>query len=297
MRVRLVVTGDMERLSLGSSLARSLQAAGANVRFEAAFKVSGGAMTTNPLPDPSNRLLPIPTPIQRMARALVTETVSGPSGTRPDLVIGVDDLELANAHQPGVVTAWLRRALHDEIEARFPSYPSQDAANHVREALRSRCSFHLLVPLAEGYFFGEPAAVTRAGVAPGVAVHRLGADVEDFATDDPGFLPLTEARNAEMTVRNYPWWREERHPKRYLDFLVQRSGGIYDETRGGRAALETLDWPLVGAAPGAAQFARALFEDLSEALGIENPLGVGATARWTYPLKTVRPETLTLRNL
>lgn len=297
MRVRLVVTGDLEKLSLGASLSRALRAAGANVHFDAAFKVSGGAMTTSPLPDPSNKMSPVPTPVQRMVRALVTETLGGPSGTRPDLVIGIDDLELANAHQPAVVTAWVRRAVHEEIVARFPSYPSQDAANHAREALRSRCSFHLFVPLAEGYFFGEPAAVRRAGVAPGVPVHRLGTDVEDFATDDPGFLPLAASRNADMVVRNYPWWREERHPKRYLDFLVQRSGGIYDETRGGRAALETLDWPMVGAAPSAVRFARALFEDLSEALGITNPLGAGATAEWTFPPRTARPETLTLRNL
>ena len=48
MRVRLVVTGDLEKLSLGASLSRVFQAAGANVHYDAAFKVSGGAMTTNP---------------------------------------------------------------------------------------------------------------------------------------------------------------------------------------------------------------------------------------------------------
>jgi hypothetical protein len=233
-----------------------------------------------------------------MANALVTETFIGPSRTLPDLVIGIDDLELANIHQPHVVTAWLRRAVQDRIVERFSTQGAESPdADRAREALRVRCSFHLFVPLTEAYFFGEAAALTRAGVRQGIPVHRSGTDVEAFETGDPEFLAAASKKNAEMAERGYAWWREERHPKRYLEFLVGRSGGLYQETEGGVRALEALDWPSIGADLRAVHFARALFEDLSDALAIPNPLGAGAVSGWTYPARTIRRETLTLRNL
>jgi hypothetical protein len=299
MRIRLIVTGDLENGALGPSLQRVLRAAGADVTFDPLL-VPGGAMTTNLLPDPSNPALRTPTPVHRMAKALVTETFVASSRTMPvpDLVVGIDDLELANSHQPHVVTAWVRRAVQEALAIR---YPSQTAADQARETLRSRCSFHLFVPLAEAYFFGERAALMRAGVAAGIPVHRSGTNVEEFETDDPQFLPLAQIRNAEKAAAGYSWWREERHPKRYLEFLVGCSGGLYNETKGGARALEALEWTTVGAETQTIQFARALFEDLSDALGIESPLNAGAVksavSRWTYPEKTVRRERLTLRNL
>jgi hypothetical protein len=290
-RVRLVVTGDLEKLALGRSLERALRQAGAAVSFERPLLVN--ATTTNPLPDLSQDM--VPRPIERLARALVTETLVSPSGgPLPDLVVGIDDLELANAHQPGVVTAWVARAVRDEVARK---YPSLNAANRVRSELRERCSFHLLAPLAEAYFFGEPgrAALTRAGVAASTAVHLVGSNVEDFETNDPTFLPNAQQCNASKAAHGLHWWREERHPKRYLEFLVQPSG--YDETRGGVAALEGLDWPGVGAAQNSTPYARALFEDISDRLVISNPLGPGPLAPCTYPERAVRRGTLTLRNL
>lgn len=251
-------------------------------------------MTTNPLPDPFGRQ-EIPRPFLKMAKALVTETYTQKSRRQglPDLVVGIDDLELANIDQPHVVTAWLRKALQQYVAQRFSA---QEAVN-VREALRKRCSFHLLVPLAEAYFFGEPAALTRAGVRTGIPVHRLGNDVEKFETNDPEFLPLVQVRNAKKAEEGFSWWREDRHPKRYLEFLVERSGGLYVETQGGARALEELDWPKMGADQTSLQFARALFEDLSLALDIQNPLGWGTLSGCTYPGTTVRPENLILRNI
>lgn len=293
-RVRLVVTGDVENLALGASLQRALRAAGAHDVEFSAFKVDGGAMTANPLPDPADLGLPVPSTVRRMANALLTETLVSRKRAEPlpDLVIGVDDLELANAGRAAAVTGWVRRAVREAIER----HPDSAIA---REALRARCSFHLLVPLVEAYFFGEANALLRAGVGAHVPVRRLGTNVEDFETDDPAFLPLAMARNAQQAADGYGWWREERHPKRYLSFLVGRSrpGALYNETVGGRAALATLDWGAVGADHQAVQFARSLFEDVSSALEVANPLGAGVTADCTYPSRAVRPEALTLRNL
>jgi len=190
------------------------------------------------------------------------------------------------------------RAIREDVATRFSSLGAETPdADRVREALHVRCSFHLLVPLSEAYFFGEPAALTRAGVRLGVPIHRTGTDVEEFATNDPAFLPRALQKNAEMAGRGYLWWREERHPKRYLEFLVECSGGLYQETEGGARALEALDWPIVGAGSGTVPFIRALFKDLSDALGIASPLGAGAVSGSTYPARTVHRETLTLRNI
>jgi hypothetical protein len=292
MRVQLVVTGDMEQLALGLSLERILSTAGGDVQFLRPRKLGDGAITTCPLPALATPRTP--TTVTRMAKALVTETLSGRTGSAPDLVVGIDDLELANIHQPHVVVAWIRRAIDEEVTAR---YPSRDAAERIKTVLRERCSFHLLVPLVEAYLFGEPAALARAGVASGVAVHRLGADVESFETNDPAFLPRAAAENAKKAALGAPWWREERHPKRYLEFLVESSGALlYDETVEGVRALRTLDWPRV-ASSSALLFARALFEDISDLLGISNPLGPGICSSHTYPAKNVRRESLMLRNL
>lgn len=297
MRVQLVVTGDLEKGALGRSLERALRAAGADVTFERPLLLTDAGMTSNPLPD-ALAGAEIPRTVQRMAKALVTETFVGRSRHLPDLVVGIDDLELANVHQPHIVIAWLRRAIEDQIAQRYTvgGVPSQ-LTDRVREALRTRCSFHLLVPLAEAYFFGEDAAVSRAGVAAGTVVHRVGADVESFATDDPEFRLRAEQKNREMRALGRDWWREERHPKHYLEFLVERSGGLYLETEGGVRALEILDWPAMGRIEAPMAFARALFEDVSEALGIDNPLGPRPTNACTYPARHVRRDTLTLRNL
>lgn len=298
MRVRLVVTGDLEKAVLGRSLERVLRAAGAEVTFDPPLLVPGGAMTTSPLPDPDHPTSRTPTTVARTARALVTETLVETSRGLPDLVIGIDDLELANLHQPKVVTAWIRRALNEQIADRFHSAGAETReADQARAALRARCSFHLLVPLVEAYFFGERAALRRAGVAAETPVHRLGDDVEDFETDDPEFLPTARSKNAEQIGKGYGWWREEKHPKRYLEFLVARSGGLYHETQGGARALEDLDWAASSPVAKAIPFARALFEDLSDALSIPNPLGAGTISGLTYPARTVRREALVLRNL
>lgn len=298
MRVRLVVTGDLEKAALGPSLERMLRAAGADVTFVKPLLLTDAAMTSNPLRDPTDPASEMPRPVRRMAKALVTETFLAPSRELPDLVIGIDDLELANIVQPHVVTAWLRRGIEEQIRERFTvnGVPT-DQTDRAREALRTRCSFHLLVPLAEAYFFGEQAALVRAGVAAHVPVRRVGPDVETFETDDPGFLPRAHQKNAQMAAIDKGWWREERHPKRYLEFLVDQSGGLYDETTGGARALETLDWQAVAAIADTVSFARALFEDLSDRLEIQNPLGAGTLSPCTYPARAVRRERLLLRNL
>lgn len=295
IRVQLVVTGDLEKLAMSASLERVLRNAEADIHFLAPFKVDGG--TTARLPPPSEGQM-TPRTVTKFANALVTQALVAPSSSQPlpDLVIGIDDLEVANHDQPEVVVAWMRRAVQERIAER---YTSMDAAERAQEALRCRCSFHLLVPLAEAYFFGERDALRRAGVAPVTSVHLVGTDVEAFETNDPDFLPIAAVENATKAAQGKPWWREERHPKRYLQFLLERGDGttLYDETVQGVEALQTLDWQALGTTQEGVSFARALFEDISDMLEINNPLGPGMLSEHTYPRRTVRRNLLTLRNL
>jgi hypothetical protein len=143
--------------------------------------------------------------------------------------------------------------------------------------------------MLEAYFFGEPAALERAGatrLARLEPVHHL----EDFLAADPAFTVPDD-------VREHPWRRPERgrHPKRYLSFLVDpddNERATYKESRDGVRALSTLDWRQVFAhqPPGIA-FAHSLFDDLASALGVPSPLP-GAC----HALTTRRSEG-TLRNL
>ncbi|MBK9262939.1 MAG: hypothetical protein IPM54_24435 [Polyangiaceae bacterium] len=301
-RILLIVTGDLEKKALADSLERLLRASGCDVEFDPPLKVP--AITTTPLPDPSASA--IPTAVRNMAKALVEEALRGRRGNPPDLVIGIDDLELANVARPNVVIAWIKRGVNARIDE---LYPSQDANSRVRAILRDRCSFHLLVPMVESYFYGHRAALTAARVALSTPVYRVGDDVEAFETDDPEFLRIAIAANEKKRSKNIDWWFEERHPKNYLDFLIQRIENAlpYDELSDGGKAFGALDWPTAAHEVLAARasttppqnmaFARALFEDLAEFFSVLNPLGQGTPHYLTYPTKRVRREALTLRNL
>jgi hypothetical protein len=179
-----------------------------------------------------------------MAKALIAEAESYPHRETADLVVGVADLELANMHQPEVVVAWVKRGVNEAISRKFPSMV---AAERAKERVRNRCSFHLLVPMVEAYFFGERAAFTRVGIPEAATIHRRGEDVEDFETDDPEFLPVCVERNATKASVGCPWWREERHPKHYVELLVEREGQIYTDTVGANALTlrRRLQWATV----------------------------------------------------
>lgn len=290
MRVQLVVTGDLERLGLGPSLERTFRALGHEVAFETAQKVHG--MTTNPLPVPSQAT--IPTSVQRMAEALVAGTLIKKT-TRaplPDLVVGVDDLELANLDQPERVVGWVRRGIRASLEA---MYPSSAARERAALELRQRCSFHLVAPLVEAYFFGHEAALTMAGVPPQTSMHLVGEDLERFETSDPDFLARAAAINDAQAAAGRPWWREERHPKLYLQHL--KGEAIYRETVHGLDALRAIEWPAIKRRPETVPLLRALFEDVADLLGATSPLADGPASSLTYPGKAVRAEERTLRNL
>lgn len=291
--IRFVVTGDLEKNALRESVARCFPPTnreGDRVEWKRPRRVNGAT---------THRLVPDAEPgaaMTALARALVAEVWEGssPNEGPPTLVVAVDDLELANLDQPEVVVAHVRKAVEHEIARR---QLNQKVETRLRDRIRERCSFHLFCPMVETFFFGDREALVHAGTVRDVETYLVHPDVEQFETSDPDWLPLCKSKNALKVQQGHDWWRHERHPKHYLEFLVDRNGGLYDEVIGGKAAFNQLKWPEVPSAEEALPFARAFFEDLADYFGVTNPLGHGAPSSITYPQKTTRTRDLLLRNL
>ncbi|MGM0575152.1 MAG: hypothetical protein ACQEXJ_05415 [Myxococcota bacterium] len=293
MRIRFIVTGDVERAALVPSIKRLFTLVAPETEPEWLPPQKVPATTTSRL----RHSTPPSAPMRRLAKAMIMEASEGEDGTPADLVVAVDDLELANFDQPDVVCEHLRQAIDDEIGER---QLSMRAEQRLRDRLKERCSFHLLAPMVEAYFFGEHDALVRAGCAPSVQPHLRNAnDVESFFSTDTDWLPVCQARNQHQAAAGFPWWEEERHAKHYLEYLVDREGGDYDEMVGGRRALEDLDWQAVGQATGSVALVRAMMEDIADTFAppLPNPIGAGTPSRVTYPSRQVRRRDLRLRNL
>jgi hypothetical protein len=252
-RIQLIVTGDLEELSLH----HSLRGAFSDVDVEFLVPQRTQDFTSNRLsayPKSSST----PPRAAKLAAALVAAVHPGRrGGPPPDLVVAVDDLELVNQDQPAHVVDYFARAVRDHVEGSFSADPVRQ---RVFADLAERASFHLLAPMVETYFFGEAAALVRAGADK--VPSRFNAsdhDVEDFEVDDPPY-----AAAASIDTKN-----PRRHPKRYVRFLCDPLGTVsrpYRETTQGVAALDTLDWPQVLGKAAFARFARSMFQDIEDAL-------------------------------
>jgi hypothetical protein len=252
--IGLITTGECEHRALGASLQRAFD--GLELDVMQPFQRPVPSITSNYLsyPGPTSG----GTQVDRLVASMIA-TLEQRSA--PDFVFAIDDLELPNVATAHHVT----QLVSDAVRRALGGTPTHQQLARVRE----RCSFHLLCPMLEAYFFGEPAALERAGAARPAKLDAT-RHLEDFLAADPELM-------APDDVREHPWRRPDRarHPKRYLSFLVdpddtERVG--YKESRDGVWALATLDWAQVFAyqPPGIA-FAHALFDDLADALGVENP--------------------------
>jgi len=141
--------------------------------------------------------------------------------------------------------------------------------------------------MLEIYFFGEPAALLRAGATRPANLDPSN-HLEDFLVADVAFL-------CPDHVREHPWRRPDRgrHPKRYLSFLVDPDDtGLtaYKESREGVRALATLDWAQVFQfRPPGITFAHSLFDDLADALDVSNPFpGMCHSLTARRPVGTLR---------
>lgn len=237
--------------------------------------------------------------VERAAR----EAVGDRSSAAADLVVVLDDVEVYNRDNEAMVVAVAREAVLKHLSGL--SYAVRD---RTANALRERVSFHLVRPMVEAWFFGDPGALRHAGVEPS---YVLASDPECFAVDDSAYLAAQEAAcptwiAAGRKRKSKPKWidNENRHlhPKGYIQWLTReasaKSCSRYSETDHGAEALANLDWSAVLARPAAEfQYLRALVADVADALnqapatgpisGIQAPL----TSRFALPRDPV------LRNL
>lgn len=288
-RIKLIVTGDMEKLALHESLKRYFPSSrnGEEVVWDKPHCVSGATSFRLAQGKPPN------TAMQKLAQAMLAEALAGKIGTPADLIVVIDDVELGNLGQEAVIAAHFRQAVKHELASRYASASVQTRHGGI---VRTKCSFHLLKPMVESYLFGDREALVLAGVPSGiepVLVHP--SDVEQFESGDPVWLPTCVAENIKRQQAN-PWWQHERHPKHYLEHLTERSQVFYEETRHGKNALLALRWDKVPKCPDDTPIIRALFEDIADWFGIASPLG-GATHPAFYPAKSVNRNSLLLRNM
>jgi hypothetical protein len=284
LRIQLIVTGQLEQLGLHLSLRRLFASASASAEFLPPQKTQD--FTSNRVGPLLRGGEPARSLAAKLAAALVAAVYPGRGGTlQADYAVAIDDLELVNADQPAHVLDYFAHAVRAHVETSFPSASTRD---RVYQTLRERASFHLLIPMVEAYFFGEPAALGRAKATKAPCRFDSARDVEDFEVDDAGYLaPAPE---------NAPWnaTGRHRHPKNYIRYLCDPTGKVpraYRETHEGTEALKALDWQRVLRAEAHAQFARALIDDIADALAVPSPCP-GACS----PLTARRGDGL-LRNL
>ena len=264
VRIQLIVTGDLEQLGLHLSLRKLFASTNVDVEFLPPLKTQD--FTSNRVGALLPREQATKSLAAKLARSLVTTVYPGRGGKmQADYVLAVDDLELVNADQPEHVLEYFRHAVKAHVDSTFPTTATRD---RVYQALAERGSFHLLVPMVESYFFGEAAALQRAKANRAPNRFDTARDLEDFEVDDPAYLAPAPSTAS---------WKSEprhRHPKHYVRYLCDPMGTQprpYRETHEGLDALQVLDWSAVLLNEAHAAFARALVDDVAEALNVSSP--------------------------
>ncbi len=270
-RVVLLVTGKTEE-----ALGTSLKSIFPHVEFVVPPKRHG--FTSYPLP--ASPILKRTghakqdTLIEKLMDGLIAEVEPGRRQDQPipDAVVLVDDLELGNVRWPERAIEHVRAAARACMEG-FP-WPSDSSRNRAAERLRDRCSFHLMCPMVEAYFFAESAALERAGAKRASAFDAKAVDAEQFFVHDLDFTAPKDHENKNSLPRWATPYRQ-RHPKNYLQFLCDPLGTSprpylevdNAQTRSsGQAALRQLDWAKVFVQGQHVQFVRSLIHDLADAL-------------------------------
>jgi hypothetical protein len=298
--IKLIVTGDSEKLSLHKSLQKHFPIHTANgdlVVWDSPRKADGVTNFRVQAGPPSSSMT-------KLVNVMFVEVLASrqPNGTRPDLVIVIDDVELGNVGRENFVVQAFQRAVGAKL-TELQGMHSAAEFNDIQTRIQSCCSFHMLSPMVEAYFFADSMTLTSCGVAAGnqpVLVHPT--DVEQFdASHDlhPQWQSACQIKNLQQKSIN-AWWKTERHPKRYLTHLLSVSAApAYHETTLGASMIEATNWSTVAKTPTDSPIISALLVDIWDWFGQAPPAGQfqGASSTTTYQVKTTRPIQRVLRNI
>ncbi len=313
--IQLVVTGDLEEF-LPTVLGRLFP--------EADFPPVQRALSfTATLIGPPPPLPPGSLPDALKGFELMSRTLAaidpGAHGNPADYAIAIDDVEVENRGNESAIVDHVRfllghlieRGPHDRrnnpLVSTRPDEPDRGIYRPLktpqrrRDALRERCSFHLMAPMIEAPFFADFATV-RSGLGPRQVrapdFDPSTQDCEQFVTGDPGYLAPPDNWKAPGATFAAQWARANRqhHPKHYLEYLLD-PGGIerrpYREKVDGLSVLSQLNWDTVFSVPSHATLLRSLIDDVASMCGVPPP-------RWAvgdlHPLTQVRKGGL-LRNI
>jgi hypothetical protein len=283
--VALIPTGAMEHRALGHALKRVFPDHDFVARPPE--RHVDGFTSRDVAPLVTAQAGPIPTSLDELAAELVNAILPGRRGQRIDFAYVVEDLELCNQGQPERVLDLFRGAVDHYIDQTWPQQ-----SDRIYDIVRERSSFHLFRPMTEAYFFGDAAALQRAGVS---RPHHLpeNVDLEQFRTIDQDYLALPPMKQ----IANMP--EREFHPKSYLRYLcdptLMDKRKRYKETQDGVAALASLDWAQVLAPSPHCPFLHAFLDDLAEALN--SPLPFVSSSHADPRVRFPGPQNRVLRNL
>ncbi|EDN71470.1 hypothetical protein BGP_1868 [Beggiatoa sp. PS] len=298
--VHLIVTGDMENKGLADALSRIKAFKEINFTIQQTKGITSSKIPNDfSLTKGSER----PRDVDKLASAMLSNVVKNKDikSQLADMVIVIDDLELANVDQPKKVLDFFGDALRSEIMKEFSSQKVQE---RYFKKVKNICSFHFLVPMAEAYFFGEiPSALERAGATIQSKVDGSKMDVENFWVCGGHLHNGVDYFDAPAGKK--PFWTRSpklrpQHPKKYIDFLCcpetkytkDNKDKFYKESKGGTNALKTLNWQKVLSNQEYTQYLRALIHDIADKFEIDPPPFPGKCA----PLTEYTGQGTILRN-
>jgi len=291
-QVILIPTGTLEHIGLARALGRFFPGHTFLARPVGQPLVSFTSESVGRIPIGG----PTPHDLGDLVEELVAAVLPGLQGSPPTYACVVEDLEIKNDHQPALVVEVFREAVRRYLDT-YP-WPAARTRHEVFTRVRERCSFHLFRPMTEAYFFGDPAALGRAGA---VQPAQLPAnhDLEQFRTTDQAFLnlPPDNRPKKQRVIIHMP--DRERHPKSYLRYLCDPTltdrQRRYKETQGGVAALLDLDLPQVLSTPPHCPFLHSFLDDLGAALN--QPLSFVSQAHAESLTRFPGPQNALLRNI
>jgi hypothetical protein len=151
--------------------------------------------------------------------------------------------------------------------------------------------------MVEAYLFADRDALGIAGVPNDVEpqlVHLTNVEAFEVNDSDPDWKRKCQQNNAKNHAHDKAWWREECHPKHYLEHLIQ---DVSPDQKTGKEALLALKWTEVTKNNTDSPIISALFADIADWFGmIENPL-IGIPSPDFWPSKQVNRDNFLLRNM